>query len=103
MATRLGNKLLVQPAAAVIAPPNQSAYKPAGDRASRHDDPGQMPSRGVGRSMAPSGHPDVDGREIDGWRHGYPASQFARCMSGPSRTSSRHPARREMRLDDRCF
>lgn len=35
----------VQPMPTVVTPPNLSAHKPAGDRASRYKDPPQMPSR----------------------------------------------------------
>src|SRR6516164_2179552 len=38
-------KFLVQPVPTVVTPPNLSAHKPAGDRASRYKDPPQMPSR----------------------------------------------------------
>ena len=39
----LCDKFFVQPATAVVAPPNLSAHQPAGNAASRHDDPPQMP------------------------------------------------------------
>ena len=35
----LCDKFFVQPATAVVAPPNLSAHQPAGNAASRHDDP----------------------------------------------------------------
>src|SRR5712672_4258703 len=39
----LCDKFFVQPATAVVAPPNLSAHQPAGNAASRNDDPPQMP------------------------------------------------------------
>ena len=35
----LRDEFLVPPAAAIVAPPNLSAHQPAGNAASRHDDP----------------------------------------------------------------
>jgi hypothetical protein len=57
----LCDKFFVQPATAVVAPPNLSAHQPAGNAASRHDDPPQMPGGWFGRAPLQSKLADVDG------------------------------------------
>jgi hypothetical protein len=57
----LCDKFLVQPATAVVSSPNLSAHQPAGDAASRHDDPPQMPGGWFGRTLLQSKRADVDG------------------------------------------
>ena len=56
----LCDKFFVQPATAVVAPPNLSAHQPAGYAASRHDDPPQMPGGWFGRAPLQSKLADVD-------------------------------------------
>jgi hypothetical protein len=61
----LCDKLFIQPATAVVAPPNLSAHQPAGNAASRHDDPPQMPGGWFGRAPLQSKRADVDGCQSD--------------------------------------
>ena len=61
----LCDKFFVQPATAVVAPPNLSAHQPAGYAASRHDDPPQMPGGWFGSAPLQSKLADVDGRKSD--------------------------------------
>ena len=59
-------KFLVQPVPTVVTPPNLSAHKPAGDRASRYKDRPQMPSRCPCLEPVQSQYPAVDGYEANG-------------------------------------
>jgi hypothetical protein len=56
----LCDKLFVQPATAVVSPPNLSAHQPACDAASRHNDPPKMPGGWFGRTPLQSQFADVD-------------------------------------------
>jgi hypothetical protein len=66
LAQRPMYKFLVQPMPTVVTPPNLSAHKPAGDRASRHKDPRQMPSRRPRLEPVQSQYPAVDHCEANG-------------------------------------
>jgi hypothetical protein len=59
-------KCLIQPMPTVVTPPNLSAHKPAGDRASRYKDRPQMPSRCPCLEPIQSQYPAVDRCEADG-------------------------------------
>ncbi len=61
----LCDKFFVQPATAVVAPPDLSAHQPAGYAASRHDDPLKMPGGWFGRAPLQSELADVDGCKTD--------------------------------------
>jgi len=84
----LCDKLFVQPATAVVSPPNLSAHQPAGDAASRHDDPPKMPGGWFGRTPLQSQFADVDGCESNRC-HAHHLAQAACCRHCLQRASRR--------------
>jgi hypothetical protein len=79
----LRDEFFVQPVTAVVAPPNLSAQKPAGNCAPRDDDCAQMPGRCRCGTLAQSNV------EVDGYHRGLCFSRLA-FMYGPYRTSWYH-------------
>ena len=84
----LCDKFFVQPATAVVAPPNLSAHQPAGNAASRHDDPPKMPGGWFGIAPLQSKLADVDGCKSDRC-HAHHLAQAARRRHRPQRASRR--------------
>jgi hypothetical protein len=79
----LSDEFFVSPGTAVVAPPNLSAHKPAGNCAPRDDDRAQMPSRCLLGALAQSKG------EADRY-HRDPCFNRRAFMYGPYRTSWCH-------------
>gem|GEM_PF-4992130 len=83
----LCDEFFVQPATAVVAPPNLSAHQPAGYAASRHDDPPQMPGGWFGSAPLQSKLADVDGCKSD-CCHADPLGSSCPLQASPAAGSS---------------